>query len=150
MEHICANYLLLTSIHKLMKAILISIKPKYAAQIYAGTKHFELRKRTPNIMPGSTLLIYESYPTMRVTGLVKYRGCQTAHPWTIWYHFKDFLGIDYKSYMDYYKTDLYAHAWELYYPRRWEAAPQLADLGLSRPPQSYQFIELPDQVINSL
>ena len=140
----------LNLIHNIMKAILISIKPMYAAQIYAGTKKFELRKRVPNINPGTILLIYESYPTMRVTGFAKYRGCLSAHPWTIWYNFKDKLGIDYHSFMQYYKSDRNAHAWELYHPRRWECAPQLTDLGLSRPPQSYQFIDLPSNIMEQL
>lgn len=50
--------------------LLLSIKPRYAAQLYAGTKRFEFRRSPPlRDLPGPALL-YESRPTGRVTGLL--------------------------------------------------------------------------------
>ena len=127
-----------------MKAILISIKPKYAAQIFAGTKTYELRKCQPHVEVGTPMLIYESSPVKRITGIAYYGGTIVDKPWRIWYHLCYSLGIEYKPFMDYYKTDRFAYAWKVNKAKRFDCPIQLSDLNLTRPPQSYQFIELSD------
>jgi predicted transcriptional regulator len=51
-----------------MSDILISIKPKYADLILAGTKQVELRKRSAKIAPGTRLLIYSTSPRKALVG----------------------------------------------------------------------------------
>ena len=58
----------------IMKAIIISIKPQYAAAIYAGTKTYELRKCQPHVEVGTPMLIYETSPVKRITGVAYYSG----------------------------------------------------------------------------
>ena len=135
------------SIHHIMKAILISIKPQYAAAIYTGIKTYELRKCQPNVEVGTPMLIYETSPIKRITGVAYYGGTIVGNPWRIWYKLRYALGIEYKPFMDYYKTDRFAYAWKLTHVRRLDCPMQLSDLNLSRPPQSYQFIDIPDNLI---
>ena len=130
-----------------MKAILISIKPQYAAAIYAGTKTYELRKCQPHVEVRTPMLIYETSPVKRITGVAWYSGIVVGNPWRIWYKLCYSLGIEYKPFMDYYKTDRYAYAWQLRQAKRLDSPLQISDLNLSRPPQSYQFIELSDDFL---
>lgn len=130
-----------------MKAILISIKPQYAAAIYAGTKTFELRKCQPHVAVGTPMLIYETSPVKRITGVAYYCGTIVGNPWRLWYKLCYSLGIEYKPFMDYYKTDRFAYAWRLIQAKKFARPMQLSDLNLSRPPQSYQFIELSDDFL---
>lgn len=48
--------------------ILMSIKPRFAEAIYAGAKRFEFRRRLPNVLAGTEVLIYETKPIGLVTG----------------------------------------------------------------------------------
>ena len=133
-----------------MRAVLISIHPQYAAEIYAGTKEYELRKREPSVQPGTIMLIYESSPIMLVTGVVTYEGCIDSEPWRIYHYLHDRIGIDHQSFMQYYRTSRKAYAWILSNPRRFDVPFSLSVLGLKRPPQSYQFINIPDDLLSNI
>ena len=133
-----------------MKAILISIKHQYAAQIFTGTKTYELRKCQPHVEVGTPMLIYESSPIKRITGVAYYGGTIVDNPWRIWYQLCYSLGIEAKLFMDYYKTDRLAYAWKEKQAQRIDSPMQLSDLNLTRPPQSYQFIDIPDNLLTDL
>lgn len=51
------------------KVMVISVKPEYAAKIYAGEKKFEFRRVPPRNLK-RTYVIYESAPVSRMTGTV--------------------------------------------------------------------------------
>ena len=130
-----------------MKAILISIKPQYAAAIYAGTKTYELRKCHPNIFVGTPMLIYETSPVKRVTGMAYYNGTFEDTPLNIWCRLYRWLGITKGAYMEYYKNDSIAYAWQLLKVKQFTKPMELSDFSISRPPQSYQFIDLSDDFL---
>lgn len=46
---------------------LISLKSQYAGRIKSGDKRYEFRRVRMNAQVGDTVLVYESYPTKRVT-----------------------------------------------------------------------------------
>ena len=62
------------------RLVILAIKPKYAAAIYAGTKRWEFRKAPPPVP--CWVLLYESAPVSAVTGKVylaaKIQGTQEA------------------------------------------------------------------------
>lgn len=56
-----------------MKVLVMSLKPQYAAAIYAGTKRFEFRKKPPTNLK-AVYLVYESAPVSKLTGTVMFCG----------------------------------------------------------------------------
>lgn len=122
--------------------VLISIKHKYAAQIYDGIKRYELRHNQPSFVPGKIMWIYETLPVGKITGLVEFRACIMAAPWLIWERYKDCLGVTQAEFFRYYAGRDVAYAWELDYKWELDKPITLADIGLTRPPQSYQYLNL--------
>jgi predicted transcriptional regulator len=48
--------------------LLLSIHPRFADAIFAGTKKVELRRRAPRIAKGDEVLVYSTIPTAAVIG----------------------------------------------------------------------------------
>ena len=72
---------------KSKKAIVMSIKPKYAEMIYSGKKKWEFRKKAPPVeVP---ILIYESAPVSKVTGVVVFALEIRASPPLLWLQVKN-------------------------------------------------------------
>ena len=122
--------------------VLISIKHKYAVLIYAGIKHFELRHNAPSFNKHTRLWIYEPKPVGMITGFVDFNDCMIAEPWSIWLEYRTALGITHEEFANYYNQRKHAFAWRLSNPIKLEEPISLADIGLTRPPQSYQFLNL--------
>lgn len=67
------------------RAIVLSIKPKYAELILAGTKTVELRRKWAS-EPVGVIVIYASSPVQRLVGMVKVQDVVQAAPPTLWKH----------------------------------------------------------------
>lgn len=67
------------------KAIVLSIKPKYAESILAGTKTVELR-RSWAAEQIEVIVIYASSPICRFIGSVKVKNIRKVTPPTLWIH----------------------------------------------------------------
>jgi predicted transcriptional regulator len=67
------------------RAIVLSIKPKYAELILAGTKTVELRRMWAAEQVG-IIVLYASSPVQRIVGTVKVQDVVQAAPSTIWKH----------------------------------------------------------------
>lgn len=126
----------------LIDDVLISIKHQYAAQIYNGSKCYELRHNAPSFKPGRTMWIYEPLPVGKITGLVEFRACIMAAPFLIWERYQYHLGVTQAEFFHYYAGRETAYAWELACRLKLDEPITLADIGLTRPPQSYQFLKL--------
>ncbi|MCX5658078.1 MAG: GNAT family N-acetyltransferase, partial [Candidatus Omnitrophica bacterium] len=50
------------------KAILLSIRPKYAEKVFDGTKRVELRRVRPNLSIGDLVVVYVSSPVKQIWG----------------------------------------------------------------------------------
>jgi len=67
------------------RAVLLSIKPKYAALIIAGSKTVELRRSWPSNDIG-VMVIYSSAPVQRLTGIAlikEIRECDFESLWQV-------------------------------------------------------------------
>lgn len=62
-----------------MKVLVMSLKPQYAAAIYAGTKRFEFRKKPPTNLK-AVYLVYESAPVSKLTGTVMFSDPSSSVP----------------------------------------------------------------------
>jgi predicted transcriptional regulator len=65
------------------KAVLLSVKPRFADQIMAGTKRVEFRRSWAK-QPVGLLVIYSSSPVQRIVGMVEVEGSVTDSPAKIW------------------------------------------------------------------
>lgn len=130
-----------------MKAILISIKPKWAERIYNGTKTLELRKRMPKIPVGTVCLIYESYPVHMVTGYFIYAGAYRFRVDDPSWHLLAAANIVLLAFQWYYSGRTYGYAWTIDQPTKFDKPIELSDLEVKRAPQSYQFTNIPDELI---
>ena len=90
--------------------ILISLKPKHAAKIFGGKKTVELRKRRPNILPGTRVWIYATAPTAAIQGHAQLRQIESDSPSRIWRMWGDRTGLSKDEFDSYFKSCRIAHA----------------------------------------
>ena len=126
------------------RALLISLRPRFAKMIFAGTKKVELRRVRPRIGKGDMVFIYVSSPVMALEGAFEVGRIVSGTPQTIWEKFNRKTGLSKQEFDSYYKGKQMAFAilieryWQLPVPVR------LAKLRKERngfhPPQSYHYI----------
>jgi len=119
----------------------MSIQPSYAEAILQGSKLVEFRKR-PIAGDVSHVLVYATKPIGGIIGAFAIAGQKTASPQKLWEAFHEIAGIDLDSFEAYYGTLdegtgievgevlVAPHAFSL-----------LETLGLTRAPQSFQFVD---------
>lgn len=73
------------------KAILLSVKPKYADLITAGTKLVELRRSWPSQQVGM-IAIYSTSPVKSIVAIVDVEEIVKASPSRIWTYARDYGG----------------------------------------------------------
>ena len=66
-----------------MRVCLMSIKPKWAKELYSGKKTVEFRKSSPDV--GSLVFLYESAPVKAVTGCFRVQSVLTSNASHVWY-----------------------------------------------------------------
>jgi predicted transcriptional regulator len=65
-------------------AMLISIRPRYVADILAGRKTAEVRRNKPSSAPGSLILIYATTPVQQVVATCVLDGVRTGGADRLW------------------------------------------------------------------
>ena len=124
--------------------ILISIKEKYVDQILAGLKTIELRKSMPKANKGDTIIIYTTKPKMAVTALAVVGDIITCTPDEMWRDYENRIGIDKKSFDDYYNTATKAIGIELTSVFKLDAEILLSAIKMINPkfspPQTFKYL----------
>lgn len=123
-----------------MSKILLSIKPKYAEKIFAGTKKYEYRKRIASKCV-STILVYETSPTCMVVGEVKVVGMLSSSPSAVWEETKKSAGISREKYRKYFKGCKQSFAYCLGDFIKYEQPIALFELGVNKAPQSFIYLD---------
>ena len=90
--------------------IMISLKPKHAAHIFDGKKTVELRKRRPNIRPGTRVWIYATAPIAAIKGYANLAQIETGSPPHIWRTLGSQTGISKSEFDAYFEACEVAHA----------------------------------------
>lgn len=85
------------------RALLISVKPRYVAQLIGGIKRVELRRTRPNITSGELVLIYESSPTMALVGYGIVEDVLSSSPQQLWPQVREWAGISKAEYIGYFE-----------------------------------------------
>ncbi len=139
------------------RAVLMSIKPKYADLIFAGTKTIELRRVCPKVGPGDLVLVYVSSPRMALVGGFEIAGIVTDEPQALCEKWLTQSGVEKETFLRYFQGS--ATAYGILIGRTWqlESATELNTLrhrkGGFHPPQSYRYVgseelvKLLDQIV---
>ncbi len=82
--------------------ILISLAAQHADNIFAGRKQVELRRRSMNVAPGTTVWVYVKLPVGSIVGRVKVKAVHASSPTTLWRRFGAVSGLTRREFFDYF------------------------------------------------
>lgn len=122
------------------KAILISIKPKYASLIYAGYKVVELRRVIPTQFEGHMAYIYETAPISKVTGFFVVGGLISLKKDLLWKRFGSLTMVSKTDFDNYFHNHEMAHGIISIDAHRFVNEVEITTFGLKRPPQSWCYV----------
>lgn len=120
--------------------ILMSIKTEYANKIFDRIKLYELRKK-PLKENVDTIIVYSSVKVKKVVGEFKIEKIIKDSPDKIWNLGKEVLGIDKKSFYEYFKHSKYAYAIKIKDVIKYDIPKDLRDFGINKAPQSFCYIK---------
>lgn len=121
--------------------MLLSVKPRFAEQILAGTKGVEFR-RSWAAQPVGLAVIYSSAPIQRLVGIVEIEGAVIASPKSVWTKCRELgPGLKRKELMEYFSGKDQAYGillGNLILPMK--PVPPMKLFRGFRPPQSYRYL----------
>ena len=127
------------------RAVLMSIKPKVADLIFAGTKTIELCRVCPKVGPGDLVLVYVYSPRMALVGGFEVAGIVTGDPLTLCKKWQTQSGVDKEMFLHYFQGTTTAYGILIGRTWQFESATELKALrrrkGGFHPPQSYRYVE---------
>ena len=124
-----------------MKKILLSIKPCYVAEILAGRKTVEYRKRIPQDDTVSQVLVYSSYPVKRVVAEFTLGGFLYGTPEWLWEQTSKIGGISKDVFDQYFEDKDIAFAYQIENLQVFDQPRPLGEYGIERGPQDYCYVE---------
>jgi predicted transcriptional regulator len=83
-------------------SVVISVHKKYADAILDGSKTVELRRRFPDLPPGTKIWVYATKPVGAIVGYAVLKGIDRASPSEIWNKYASRTGIDAEAYDSYF------------------------------------------------
>lgn len=130
------------------RAVLLSVKPRFARAILEGRKTVEVRRRFPQVPTGTTVVLYSSSPERAVLGTVRLKCAIRVNPKAVWETYSEEIGIEEHALEDYLAGADASTVLQVEAPEIWSRP---IPLGLLReilrlePPQSFRYLT-PDQV----
>lgn len=125
------------------RSVLLSVKPKYAQSLMAGTKTAEVRRRFPDIAAGTLIYVYSSSPQRAIIGTLRSEEIHRRGPAEVWEQFNKVIDIDRANLNDYLANTDEAVVLEVSTPEPWHVPLPLSKLreliGLE-PPQSFRYL----------
>ena len=122
-----------------MCRILLSINPEYSSKIMQGIKKYEFRRQIAkrNV---DEIIIYSTFPQMKVIGSVKVKGVISENPTSLWNKTKENAGICKEKYFSYFSEKKVAHAYILGEVESFFPPKNLSDYGIKAAPQSFVYL----------
>ena len=125
--------------------VLLSLKPRYAALIFAGVKSAEFRRRPLTHLKGRDVFVYVTSPVKELRGGFRVGEVWTGTPEEMWSAMSDFGGVDKREFDAYYAGRSIAYALEVAEPWRYAHALGLRILKERFPgfvaPQSWRYVK---------
>lgn len=127
----------------------MSIRPEFALAILRGEKRVEFRKNRLRD-EAKLVLIYATQPVGAIIGAFSVVGQVTDHPHILWHRFSSQSGLEHCSFNSYYTNHRQGTGIQIGETFVFNRRISLAEsFGLSRPPQSYQYVDL-ERALNLL
>jgi len=115
--------------------LLISLESRHAANILAGTKHIELRRRRMHVNEGDLVWLYVKKPVAAVVGCAVVGQCTTDKPAALWKQFGSVSGLMRSEFMTYLDGTAEAFAMGIRDPKPIKRPVSLADLRSANCPE---------------
>lgn len=126
------------------RTAIFSVKPKYAALIFSGSKTVELRRIMPRrIRQGSRILFWESAPGKRLAGYARVEAVVSSPIEELWRSVSNHAGISREEFDDYFEGKDSGVAVYLSDAVEFRKKPQLSALRSRlgfQPPQSFRYV----------
>jgi predicted transcriptional regulator len=127
------------------RALFLSIKPRYARAILAGSKTVEVRRKFPVVPEGTVIVLYSSSPERAVLGTVRLKRVTRIDPTEVWnLHAKD-IEISEADLTQYLHGAAESTLLEVDNPTTWNTPVPLSALRKAigvEPPQSFRYLEI--------
>lgn len=124
-----------------MCKILMPINPKYVDKILSGKKKYEYRKTKAKRSNVDRMIIYATFPIMKVVAEVAIENIIEESPEVLWKMTKQSSGISKDFYNKYYKDKKNAIAYELGEIKKYEIPKSLNEIGINYIPQSFIYLD---------
>lgn len=125
-----------------MKAVLLSIKPEFAHKIFDGTKKYEFRKAVFKDNSVRRVIVYSSSPERKIIGEFEIDSILNDTPNALWNQTKDYSGVTYSFYKDYFRGYKIAYAIKIATIRIYKCKKNLSDFNITYAPQSFMYVEI--------
>lgn len=125
------------------RALLLSVRPRFAASILDGDKSVELRRQRVAVPAGMPVVLYATSPVMALLGSARVTRVETATPARVWQRHRSRTGLSREEYDVYMEGAAQASALLLERPERLSEPVPLTHLRAGsgfHPPQSYRYI----------
>lgn len=127
------------------KAVLLSIRPRFAEAILNGSKTYELRRRFPKLESGTTVYLYSSSPDMAIVGSFVTAEIRRADKGALWTQLRNHLGLDEDEFNDYLDDQTHGVGIRTTQVRRFRTPIRLSEIRHSmnvEAPQSFRYLPL--------
>ena len=128
---------------KLDRALLLSVRPRFADSILAGTKTAEIRRQRPAVRPRALVIIYATKPLGAIVGTARILNLSEGSPDDMWREHQASVGVT-KEELDNYLTGTEtAYILKLDNIQRLEPLLTLEQIRAAtsfQPPQSYRYV----------
>ena len=122
-----------------MKALL-SIKPEFAEQIFAGTKRYEFRRAVFKREDIEGVLVYASSPVQRVIGEFQIEEIIVDDLESVWRRTQKYAGISRDYFMSYFRGRDRAYAIKVSSPKLFQRKRRLSYYHVENAPQSFVYV----------
>jgi predicted transcriptional regulator len=125
------------------RAMLLSVRPRYAESILAGTKCAEIRRQRPGILPGTPVIIYATKPLGAVIGTANIDRVCEGTPADLWDQYHQEMGVSQEEFDQYLSGLSTAYLLLLSGASRLVSPLTLDDMRKSadfQPPRSYRYV----------
>jgi predicted transcriptional regulator len=130
------------------RALLVSVRPRFAAMIFGGSKTVELRRVKPAVGRGDLLILYVSSPTKALGGVAEIADLIHGNPGAVWSRVGGQTGMSREDFDGYFRGASRAYAIVLARVWKIESPVGLAEIqeirSRFRPPQSYLYVDAQD------
>ena len=126
------------------RALLLSVRPRFAHALLNGTTTVEVRRRFPEVPAGTAIVIYSSSPEKAMLGTLRIQRFTRTTADEFWRLHSASAGIDRAELSSYLDGTSHCSALEVENPQPWARPVTLEELRLElnlEPAQSFRYLD---------